>query len=122
MLTLNHAECGAMALYYCRDDLTINDVILRLVAFTTSLYAFVIAMIGALAPQHLSRCTDVKHFDGVPGAIAVALAVILIVKANENQISYGNTIELNFLLSGLSSLLKNVVNNVCFRPFHVRTC
>jgi hypothetical protein len=48
------------------------------------LYAFVIAMIGALAPQHLSRCNDVKHFNGAPGAIAVALAVILIVKANEN--------------------------------------
>ncbi len=105
MLTLNHAECGAMALYNCRDDLTIIDVILRLVAFTTGLYAFVIAMIGALAPQHLSRCNDVKHFDGAHGAIAVALAVILIVKANENQISYGNTIELNFLLSGISSLL-----------------
>ena len=54
MLTLNHAECGAMALYNCRDDLTIIDVILRLVAFTTGLYAFVIAMKGALAPQHLS--------------------------------------------------------------------
>jgi hypothetical protein len=97
-------------------------VILRLVAFTTGLYAFVIAMIGALAPQHLSRCNDVEHFDGAPGAIAVALAVILIVKANENRISYGNTIELNFLLSGLTSLLKNVLNNVCLRPFHVRTC
>ena len=36
---------------------------------------FVIAMIGALAPQHLSRCNDVKHFDGAPGAIAVALAI-----------------------------------------------
>ena len=60
-----------------------NAVILCLVAFTTGLYAFVIAMIGALAPQHLSRCNDVKHFDGAPGAIAVALAVILIVKANE---------------------------------------
>ena len=122
MLTLNQIECSALALYYCRDDLTINDVILRLVAFTTGLYAFVIAMIGALAPQHLSRCNDVKHFDGAPGAIAVALAVILIVKANENRISYGNTIELNFLLSGLNSLLRNVVNNVCLRPFHVRTC
>jgi hypothetical protein len=122
MLTLNQIECSALALYYCRDDLTINDVILRLVAFTTGLYAFVIAMIGALAPQHLSRCNDVKHFDGAPGAIAVALAVILIVKANENRISYGNTIELNFLLSGLNSLLRNVVNNVCLWPFHVRTC
>ena len=103
-------------LYNCRDDLTIHDVILHLVAFTTGLYAFVIAMIGALAPQHLSRCNDVKHFDGAPGAIAVALAVILIVKANENRISYGNTIELNFLLSGLNSLLKYVVNNVCLWP------
>ena len=104
MLTLNQIECSALALYNCHDDLTINDVILRLVAFTTGLYAFVIAMIGALVPQHLSQCNDVKHFDGAPGAIAVALAVILIVKANENRISYGNTIELNFLLSGLSSL------------------
>ena len=116
MLTLNQIECGALALYNCHDDLTINDVILRLVAFTTGLYAFVIAMIGALVPQHLSRCNDVKHFDGAPGAIAVALAVILIVKANENRISYGNTIELNFLLSGLNSLLKYVVNNVCLWP------
>ena len=81
MLTLNQIECSALALYNCHDDLTINDVILRLVAFTTGLYAFVIAMIGALAPQHLSRCNDVKHFNGAPGAIAVALAVI---KANEN--------------------------------------
>jgi len=55
MLTLNQIECSALALYYRRDDLTINDVILRLVAFTTGLYAFAIAMIGALAPQHLSR-------------------------------------------------------------------
>jgi hypothetical protein len=58
--------------------MTINDVILRLVAFTTGLYAFVIAMVGALAPQHLLRCNDVKHFDGAPGAIAVALAVIFV--------------------------------------------
>jgi hypothetical protein len=58
----------------------------------------------------------------VPGAIAVALSAIWIVKANENRNSYGNTIELNFLLSGLNSLLKNVVNNVCLRPLHVRTC
>ena len=52
MLTLNQIEFGALALYNCRDDLKINDVILRLIAFTTGLYAFVIAMIGALAPQH----------------------------------------------------------------------
>ena len=45
-----------------------------------------------------------------------------IVKANENRISYGNTIALNFLLSGLNSYLKNVVNDVCLRPFRVRTC
>jgi hypothetical protein len=44
MLTLNQIKFGALALYNCRDDLTINDVILRLVAFTTGLYAFVIAM------------------------------------------------------------------------------
>jgi hypothetical protein len=92
-------------------------VILRLVAFTTGVYAFVIAMIGALSPQHLLWCNDVKHFDGAPGAIAVALTAILIVKTNENRISYGNTIELNFLLTGLNSLI-----NVCLRPFHVRTC
>jgi hypothetical protein len=49
-------------------------------------------------------------------AQSLALAVILIVKANKNRISYGNTIELNFLLSGLNSLLKYVVNNVCLRP------
>jgi hypothetical protein len=48
MLTLNQIECGTLALYNCQDDLTINDVILLLVAFTTGLYAFVIAMIGAL--------------------------------------------------------------------------
>ncbi len=54
--------------------------------------------------------------------MAVALAVILIVKANKNRFSYGNTIELDFLLTGLNSLLKNVVNNGCLRPFHVRTC
>jgi len=60
--------------------------------------------------------------DGACGAIAVALAVILIVKANKNRISYGNSIELNFLLTGLNSLLKNVVNNVCLWPFHLRTC
>jgi hypothetical protein len=30
------------------------------------------------------------------------------VKANENQNSYGNTIELNFLLKGLNLLLKSV--------------
>ena len=56
------------------------------------------------------------------GAITVALEVLLIVKANENRISYGNTIALNFLLTGLNSFLKNVVNDVCLRPFHVRTC
>ena len=122
MLTLNQIECSALVLYYCHDDLTINDVILRLVTFTTGLYAFVIAMIGALAPQHLSQCNDVKHFGSAPGAIAVALAVILIVKANKNRFSYGNTIELDFLLTGLNSLLKNVANNGCLWPFHVRTC
>ncbi len=58
----------------------------------------------------------------MPGAIAVALPAIWIVKANKNRNSYGNTIELNFLLSGLNSLLKKVVNNVCLGPFHVRTC
>ena len=55
-------------------------------------------------------------------AQSLALAVILIVKANKNRISYGNTIELDFLLTGLNSLLKNVVNDGCLRPFHVRTC
>ena len=94
---------------------------MRLVAFTTGLYAVETAMTGALVPKQLSRCTDIKFFDRARGAIAVALAVILIVKANENRISYGNTIELDFLLTGLNSLLKNVVNNVCLRPFHVRT-
>ena len=54
MLTLNQIECSALALYYCRDDLTINDVILRLVAFTTGVYAFVIAMIGALSPRDVT--------------------------------------------------------------------
>jgi len=34
---------------------------LHLVAFTTGLYAVVIAMKGAFVPQHLSRCNDVKH-------------------------------------------------------------
>ena len=95
---------------------------MRLDAFTTGLNAVVIVMIGAFVPQHLSGCNVVKHFDGMPGAIAVTLAAILIVKANENQISKGNTIELNFLLTGLNSLLKNVVNNVCLRRFYVRTC
>jgi hypothetical protein len=98
------------------------EVKLRLDAFTTGLNAVVIVMIGAFVPQHLSWCNVVKHFDGMPGAIAVTLAAILIVKANENQISNGNTIELNFLLTGLNSLLKNVVNNVCLRRFYVRTC
>ena len=73
----------------------------------------------------LSICRDVTTLnicDGARGAIAVALAVILLVKANENRISYGNTIELVFLFTGLNSLLKNVVNDGCLRPFHVRTC
>ena len=99
-----------------------NEVILRLAAFTTGLYAVVIAMIGAL---HLSISRDVTTLnmcDGAHGAITVALEVLLIVKANENRISYGNTIALNILLTGLNSFLKNVVNDVCLRPFHVRTC
>ncbi len=73
----------------------------------------------------LSICRDVTPLnicDGARGAIAVALAVILLVKAKENRISYGNTIELVFLLTGLNSLLKNVVNDGCLRPLHVRTC
>ncbi len=76
------------------------------------------AMPGALA----SWCINVKLCNCVPGAIAVALPAIWIVKAKENQNSYGNTIELNFLLKGLNLLLKNEVNNVCLWPFHVRTC
>ena len=75
--------------------------------------------------MRLNICHDVTTLnicDGARGAIAVALAVILIVKANENRISYGNTIELDFLLTGLNSLLKNVVNDGCLSPFHVRTC
>jgi hypothetical protein len=83
-------------------------VILRLVAFTTGLYAVETAMTGALAPKQSSRCTDVKLCDRAPGAIAVALPAIWIVKAKENQNSYGNTIELNFLLKGLNLLLKSV--------------
>ncbi len=58
--------------------------------------------------------------NGAPGAIAVAPA-IWIVKASKNQNSYGNTIELNFLLKGQNLLLKSVFNNVCLWPFHVRT-
>ncbi len=65
-------------------------------------------MIGDLAPQHLLQCNDVKFCDRVPSAIAVALPAIWIVNANENQNSYGNTIELNFLLKGLNLLLKSV--------------
>jgi len=81
-------------------------------------------MIGAL---HLSLSisrdvTTLNICDGAHGAITVALEVIFIVKANENRISYGNTIALNFLLTGLNSFLKNVVNDACLRPFHVRTC
>ena len=100
-----------------------NEVILCLVTFTTGLYAFVFAKIGALVC--LSICRDVTTLnicDGAHSAIAIIAPAILIVKANKNQISYGNTIELNFLPTGLNSLLKNVVNDVCLRPFHVRTC
>ena len=39
---------------------------------------------------------------------------MLIVKANENRIPYGNTIELDFLLTELNSLLKNVANMAAF--------
>ncbi len=100
-----------------------NAVILCLVAFTTGLYAFVFAKIGALVYLSISRdVTTLNICDGAHGAITVALEVILIVKANENRISYGNTIALNFLLTGLNSFLKNVVNDACLRPFHVRTC
>ena len=94
---------------------------LRLATFTTGLYATVIAMKGAFGPQQCCNVTMLNICDGACGAIAVALAVILIVKAVKNRISYGNTIELNFLLTRLNSLLKNVVNNVCLGPFHVRT-
>ena len=98
-------------------------MILCLVAFTTGLYAFVFAKIGALKYLSISRdVTTLNICDGAHGAITVALAVIIIVKANENRISYGNTIALNFLLTGLNSFLKNVVNDACLRPFHVRTC
>jgi hypothetical protein len=94
---------------------------LRLVAFTTGLYVVLISMVGAFVPQHLSQCHDVNICNGAPGAISVALA-IWIVKASENRISYGNTIEFNFLLTGLNLLLTNVVNNVCLLPSQVRTC
>jgi hypothetical protein len=80
------------------------------------------AMTGALAPKQSLQCTDVKLCNRAPGAIAVALPAISIVKAKENRNSYGNTIELNFLLKRLNLLLKHVVNNVCLWPFHVRTC
>ncbi len=50
--------------------------------------------------------------DGAHGAITVTLEVLSIVKANKNRISYGNTIALNFLLTGLNSFLKNVVNEL----------
>jgi hypothetical protein len=59
-----------------------------------------IAMIGVWC---LSIHRDVMMLNicnGVPGAITVAPA-ILIVKTNENQNSYDNTIELNFLLKGI---------------------
>jgi hypothetical protein len=65
-------------------------------------------MTGAWTPKQSSRCTNVKLCDRAPGAIAVALPAIWIVKAKENQNSYGNTIELNFLLKGLNLLLKSV--------------
>ena len=64
--------------------------------------------------------TTVNICYSAPGAIAVA-PTIWIVQATENRNSYGNTIELYFLLNGLNLLLKNLVNNVCLRPFHVRT-
>ncbi len=42
-------------------------------------------------------------------------------KSKRESNSYGNTIELNFLLTGRNLLLKTVVNTVCLWPFHVRT-
>ena len=90
MLTLNQIECSALALYYCRDDLTINDVILRLVIFTTGLYAFVNCYDRCFLCLSICRNdTTLNMCDGARGAITVALVVIWIVKAKKNRISYG---------------------------------
>ncbi len=61
--------------------------------------------------------------NGALGAITVALAVIWIVKANENRISYGQYYRIEFPTHRTEvTSFSYVVNNVCLQPFHVRTC
>jgi hypothetical protein len=74
--------------------------------------AFETAMTGALAPKQSSRCTNVKLCDRVPGTIAIALLSIGLVKANKNQNSYGNAIDLNFY-SRSELNLKNDFKHIC---------
>jgi hypothetical protein len=76
------------------------------------LVSHLIAMIGVWCLSIHCNVTTLSICDGAPGTIAVA-PTILIVKANKNRNSYGNTIEQNFLLKGMNSFLKSVVNNVC---------
>ncbi len=105
----NQMKCCTLALWNCWDI-----PMLQMMWSYASLhslpawYANEIAMICALALMQLLQCNDVKFCDPVPNAIAVALPAKWIVKANENQNSYGNTIEFNFLLKGLNLLLKSV--------------
>ncbi len=99
-----------------------NYVILHLAAFTTGMVCDCNCYdTRSGTTLQSSQCNNVKLCDCAPDAITVALLAIWIVKANKNQISYDNTIELNFLLRGMNLFLKRVVNNDCLWPFHVRT-
>ncbi len=96
------------------------EVNLRLVAFTTGLYAVETAMAGALVPKQSSQCTDIKLFNRARGAIAVAFPAIWIVKANENRNSYG-TNRCKVFPWGLTLILKTTLNISAWAPFHLWT-
>ncbi len=102
-------SCALLAQWNCWHVTTLNEkwTCASLHSPKAIGWPFSCAMTGALVPQHLSQCNDVK-FCCASSTIAVVLPSIWIVKANENRNSYGNTIELNFLLKGLNLLLKSV--------------
>jgi hypothetical protein len=113
--------CAVKSLRYTNVT---NDVILRLIAFLPAWYANEIAMICASALMQLLQCNDVKFCNHAPSAITVALPAIWIVKAKENQNSYGNTIRGSGIKIGGKKFAPNAIFRVmsCLYILYDLTC
>jgi hypothetical protein len=94
------------------------EVNLRLVAFTTGMYAVETAMTGALAPKQSSRCTDIKLFDRAhrccpPGNMNS--------KSKRESKLLWQYYRCKVLPWGITLILKTTLNTSAWEPFHVWT-